>query len=111
LHVNGKTAAWKGVFERGGERFVRANLKNGLKGCGEIAAIVMQNGSEGADLRRSGGGFGVGAEVVVEAPAADGLADCEHLRSAGGIGDAGEHTVGIREVLGEHHGLFVSRSR
>ena len=49
--------------------------------------------------------------MVVESPAANGFAKGQHLGSPQGIGDAGEHAVGVGEMLGQHHRLFIARGR
>ena len=50
LNINEEAAAGEGIFEGGCEGPVVANLNDGLKSCGEVAAVVMKDGSEGADL-------------------------------------------------------------
>src|SRR5437879_1723939 len=47
--------------------------------------------------------------MVIESPATNSFANCQHLRSALRVGDTGEHTVGVREVLHYHHRLFIAR--
>jgi hypothetical protein len=47
---NIETAAGKGILECRGERFIGSNFEDGLDGGREIAAIVMQDWREGADL-------------------------------------------------------------
>ena len=61
LHI--EAALRKGILQCGRERIIRPNLRYGLKCGGKVAAIVMQDLSEGADLGDSCWRIGVGAEV------------------------------------------------
>ena len=46
LHIYPEPAPRKSVINRALQRFVVANLKNGLQGRGQVCAVVIQNRCE-----------------------------------------------------------------
>src|SRR5262249_49986784 len=75
---------------------------------GKVASVVMQYRRERSDLADSGLGFRIGAEVVIETPAANGFTNRKHLRGALRIRDAGEHAIGCSEMLRQHERPLVA---
>jgi len=108
LYFDVNAAFGEGVVDGAFEGFVVADFENSLKGGGEVGSVVVQYGGEGAYLRDAHGGGDIGSESVVEPPAPDRFAHCEHFRSALRVGDGGQHTIGGAEVLGKYDGLFVA---
>ena len=63
--------------------------------------VAGQRRRAGGDATAAGRGLAIGAEVVVEAPAEDGVAQLEHFRRFERIGDSGEETLVGRHLKGQ----------
>ena len=70
------------AVDRGVHVFRGADFTNGLQRGREILAIVRQHHRPRANLRLTGRGAWVGAELVVEAPLREGLAQFGYFRVA-----------------------------
>ncbi len=102
LAVDAQLRAGKGIGDGTLQRLAVADLADGLQRGRQVAAVVVQHRRAGAQLWLACRRLGVGAEVVVEAPAADGLAQLEYLGTAGVVADLVEQAVVARQVLGQH---------
>ena len=111
LYFDIKPATGKRVFNRRSKCLIRPNLKNRLKRSSKIAPIWMKYRSKSTNLSYPGRRLSVGSEMVIKAPASKRLVNSQHLRRSLGIGDTGQHAVGVGEVLRQHHRLFVSHRR
>ena len=92
---------------RGIESFDVADLLDRLHRRREVAAVVSENRCSGADLTGPRGCAGVGAQMVVEPPRSQLLADDEELGSSAWIGDLGQHAVEGAQALGDDRPLPV----
>ncbi|MNP06866.1 hypothetical protein D3C76_988670 [compost metagenome] len=102
LEVELQTRTGECVADRRLQRLGIADLADGLQCGGEVAAVVVQHRRARAQLRLARRGIGVGAEVVVEAPATDMVAQAQRLRAVGAAADLAEHAVEGRHVLFEN---------
>src|SRR5207247_11019201 len=72
---------------------------DGLYGCCEVSALVVENWCPRTNLRRTCGCIDISSEVVVEAPSPDGFSEKECFRRVSRIGDVRHHAVKRGEVL------------
>src|ERR1051325_6478387 len=103
-----EAASGEGVFECGTECFISSDFHDGLEGSGEIAAVMMENGSESTDLNSSGRRFGIAPEVIVKAPSTNAFPHRQHFGSPLGVSHAGEHAIRIGEVLRQLDRFFIA---
>lgn len=103
--------AGEGVGDGGVEGLNVSDLENGLDRGGDIGAVVAEHRRARADLGMACRRVGVGAEVIVEAPAAHGLAQHQHLGRRPRVGRVRHRAVEGGEVVGRHVPVAVLASR
>ena len=91
-------AAGKGIRHGGFEFALDPDLLDGREGGGEIGTVAGEYRRARADLPAAGRCVDVGAEVVIETPVAQLLAQRQQLGAILGIGAMGEHAVERLEV-------------
>jgi hypothetical protein len=111
LSLNEKMTAGKRVFESRRECFVGPNFENRLKRRSQIAPVMMEHRRKRTNLGSPSGRVSIGPEMIIKAPAPNSFADRQHFRRSMWVGDTGEHTIGIREMLCEHYGLLIGCRR
>lgn len=100
--VDVQAAAGKGIVHRLVQRRRITDLADGLQGRGQVGAVGAQHRRMGADLRPPRRCLGVAAEMVVEAPGADPLAQAEQFRHLSRVHRRAQHAVEGGEVLRRH---------
>jgi hypothetical protein len=71
-----------------------------FEGSREITAVMVKYRRKSTNLRSPcGRRVRIRTEMIIESPATNSLANRQHLRSLLRVGDTGEHTVCVREVL------------
>ena len=78
------------------------DLDDGLQGCGQVTAVVMQHRRACAQLRLARRRLGVGAKVIVKAPATDRFAQLQHFGRGLQAANLIEQAVVQRRVLSQH---------
>src|SRR6188472_2751541 len=94
LSLDLNAAAGKSIVDGSFERFPVAKDANCLESGRQIGALVVEHWRECPNLGNANWRRGVGAESLVESPAANGLTHGEHLRRTLRISNCGEHAVG-----------------
>lgn len=94
------TAAGKGAVDGAVKPLAVADFADGLDGGGEVRAVGGEDGGAGTDAGNADRGSGVGSNVVVEAPGADGVPEEPGLGGLAGVGGKGENaTEGWETIL------------
>ena len=104
-HVHGGTG--KGIGDRIVQGLDFAGFHDRLPGRGKVAAVVGEYGRPGTDLGRPRRRGGIAAEVIVEPPGADALAQHQDFRGALGVREPRQHAVEGRQVLLDHLPITV----
>ena len=90
------------IADRGMQGFGVADLKDCLQRSGQVTAVVMQHRRACTQLRLARRRLGVGAKVIVKAPATDRLAQLQHLGRGLQAANLIEQAVVQRRVLCQH---------
>ena len=88
------------LVDRGGEPVTVTDLVDRRDRRGQVPPVGRQSRRPGADGSGPCGGARVGADLVVEPPGPQHLADGENLRSGRGVSELGEHAVEGRQSRG-----------
>ena len=83
----------KSIVDRADQRVCFTDLDDRLQRRGQVSAVPVQHRSAGADLALPHGRVDIGAELVVEPPAADLFAHSYELRGAYRVQHFGQHTL------------------
>ncbi len=99
-HWRPKPPRPEGIGDRFTEGFAIADHPDRRERRREIRSVAGQDGRMRADLRPAGGCIAICAEMIVEPPAAHGLAQYEKFGRAQRVGAMRHHAVVGRELLG-----------